>query len=772
MMRIPASCIEDVKAVLLPIPWMVRGVERLIECLPRRNMMAHLIPVSDIEISKVSRGEFKSTGNRPAFKVIFEGKNIQAGWYYLEGAIVLHNGNRTASVQVFLQDGGCFGYSILIPSNKRGTVREIIWLPDGVSRLEWVPTSEHGYFCQRAFLLHHITPLESIARRIYRVLFESFRRRTILFEFRQGFNLKGPSDLQAAYQHAVSLRLRNSQGDRYNAYLSDEAEHRRCTESKLKSEFKLIHGRLLVSILMHVSSPASPSLLESVESMMAQSWCDLQFILVGRADPADLIMIEKRVQQRRAIKVFSYVIESDSAESLNKAIEASQSEFVLVVEQHAKLATHAVAMLVRELLMRPNAYLVYADHDRFDENRGRFDPHFKPDWNPDLLLSQDYIGYSAIFRRRRILEVGGFRTGFKGSELFDLVLRYTEGLSAESVRHVPEILFHGKQEANGASHRADTHLSQKRAVADRVRCQGGVVEDGLASGLFRVKFPLPSPQPLVSIIIPTRDKLSFLRACVSSVIGKTAYDNWELLVVDNGSQELATKAYLDELRKMEQVRVLEFNGEFNYSSMNNFAVGYARGEVLALLNNDVEIISESWLAEMVAHAVRPSVGAVGAKLLYSDGSVQHAGVILGIGGVAGHAFKYLEDGDHGYCNRANSVQNLSAVTGACLVVEKALYAKVGGLNEVDLKVAFNDVDFCLKLSALGFRNVYTPYAKLYHHESISRGQNDSPEKRAVFAREASYMKQKWGPWIERDPAYNPNLSLQREDFSMSTNVRR
>ncbi|MDD2469064.1 MAG: glycosyltransferase family 2 protein, partial [Desulfobulbus sp.] len=285
-------------------------------------------------------------------------------------------------------------------------------------------------------------------------------------------------------------------------------------------------------------------------------------------------------------------------------------------------------------------------------------------------------------------------------------------------------------------------------------------------GLYHIRHPLPTPAPLVSIIIPSRDKKNILEGCIESIVHKTRYPNWEILIVDNQSTETTTLDYLEAVQQHPRIQVLRYDHPFNFSAINNFAVEQARGEVLALVNNDVEIITPEWLDEMVSHSLQPGIGAVGAKLLYENNTIQHAGVILGIGGVAGHAHKNLAQDAPGYRNRAMVAQNLSAVTGACLVVRKKLYQEVGGLNAADFAVAFNDIDFCLKLAAQGYRNVFTPHAVLYHHESISRGHDDTPEKQTIFNREFHAMKRIWGSTLQKDPAYNPNLSTDFEGFTL------
>jgi GT2 family glycosyltransferase len=275
----------------------------------------------------------------------------------------------------------------------------------------------------------------------------------------------------------------------------------------------------------------------------------------------------------------------------------------------------------------------------------------------------------------------------------------------------------------------------------------------------------------VSLIIPTRNGLFFLKKCVESILAKTTYENYEILIVDNDSDDLETLSYLNSIAELERVEVIRSPGPFNYSELNNRAADLAKGEIIGLLNNDIEVMDGDWLAELVSRAALSDVGAVGPKLLYGDGTLQHAGIILGIGGWAGHSHKGFSGDVHGYAARVSLASEFSAVTGACLVVRKEIFKKVGGLDAENLKIACNDVDFCLKVNALGYRNVYTPFATLYHHESATRGYEDTPEKKLRFKKELEFMLEKWGNKINNDPMYSPNLTLDSENFGFSWPTR-
>ena len=424
-----------------------------------------------------------------------------------------------------------------------------------------------------------------------------------------------------------------------------------------------------------------------------------------------------------------------------------------------QLAKNALVMIDEVFSSNPDVVVVYVDHDYMDSNGVRHNPHFKPDWNRDFFYSSDYIGSSVFFRSEWLDALPEPFNRLDGQTL----LRVLPLLEDQQIRHVPRVLYH---------YHASFLPTQNGQRADLLQalfsgCADVSIQPGLLDNTSRISFPLPTPPPLVSILIPTRDRLDILKPCVESILRLTTYGTYEILVVDNGSEQAETLAWFSAIQQDDQrVRVLAYPQPFNYSAINNFAVRHARGSVLALVNNDIEVISPAWLGEMVSHACRPEIGCVGAKLYYADGRIQHAGVILGSGGGSGHAHRYFPGDADGYCGRLKVVQNFTAVTGACLVVRKTLYEQVGGLNEVDLPIAWSDIDLCLKVRALGYRNLWTPYAELYHHESVSRGRDRSKAQRQRYRAETAYMRQVWGDALWQDPCYNPNLTVAREDFSL------
>lgn len=537
----------------------------------------------------------------------------------------------------------------------------------------------------------------------------------------------------------------------------------------------------LISIVMPVFNTPEPWLSRAIESVRRQTYTRWELCIADDASTDGHIapLLARFAALDARIKIMSRERNGHISAASNSALELATGEFTALLDHDDELAPHALAGIAFAISSRPDLEFIYTDEDKIDAKGRRFSPYFKPDWNPDLLLGQNYTCHLSVFRTARLREIGGWRVGYEGSQDWDLTLRFTAGLDPGRIRHIAEILYHwraipGSTALSLAEKRDYPAEAAHRALTDRLKIDGIAAElVAVKGGHWRVKRPLPSPVPKVSIIIPTRNAVDLLRRCVDSLLDGTDYPDFEIIIVNHRSDDPATLAYFEEVSRR-GVRILPCNlPGFNFSSINNSAVPHATGAILAFLNNDLELINGDWLREMVAQAVRPEIGAVGAMLYYPDNRVQHAGIVLGVGerngkpGVAGHAFKGYPRGSTGQRNRLRLAQNYSAVTAACLVVRRNLFEQVGGFDEAHLAVAFNDVDFCLRLRAAGHRNLWTPFAEFYHYESATRGQENTPEKRLRFAREAGYMRQKWGPLLDADPAYNPHLTLTREDFSLA-----
>lgn len=529
----------------------------------------------------------------------------------------------------------------------------------------------------------------------------------------------------------------------------------------------------VISVLMPVYSDNTAMLRDAIESVRAQIYPHWQLCIADDASPSDEArgLLRQMAQEDARIEVVYRPRNGHICAASNSALELATGTWVALMDHDDLLSEHALYCLAEAILANPQAQLIYSDEDKVDEHGVRSAPYFKPGWNWELIRSQNYFSHLGAFRTDLVRAVGGFRLGLEGAQDHDLVLRCAERIDPSTqVVHIPRVLYHWRIHAASTADSLEAKPYAQRAGVraldehfSRVGTQAHA--EATPSG-FRIRYTLPEPPPRVSLIIPTRNAVHLVRQCIQSIEARTRYPNYEILLVDNGSDDPEALAYFKSLQDADpRVRVLRDDSPFNYAALNNAAVEQARGELVALVNNDIEIITPEWLDELVGIALQPGVGAVGARLWYPDKTLQHGGVILGIGGVAGHAHKHLPEGGKGYFMRAVMAQSLSAVTAACLVIRKSIYQQVGGLDAKNLKVAFNDVDFCLRVREAGWRNVWTPHAELFHHESATRGDDIAPEKQARFAAEVNYMLRRWGPQLREDPAYSPNLTLEHEDYS-------
>ena len=532
----------------------------------------------------------------------------------------------------------------------------------------------------------------------------------------------------------------------------------------------------LISVVIPVYNTPDVYLRECIESVLNQSYPYFELCIADdKSTKGHVQQTLKEYEQKDArIRVVYRDVNGHISLASNSALEVASGDYIALLDHDDLLSENALYYMALAINGNPQARVLYSDEDKIDEFGKRYELHFKCDWNPDLFLSQNYVSHLGVFKRDLLNTIGGFRVGVEGSQDQDLLLRCLPHIKADEIVHIPHVLYHWRalegSTALEAGEKSYTTTAGIKALRNYFDSQGLVsvkVEANSVPNTYRIKWPVPQPEPLVSLLIPTRDRKDLVEVAVRSILNKTTYSNYEILILDNGSVEIETLAFFNTVQKEDvRVRVLRYDYPFNYSAINNFGVKHAKGNLIGLINNDVEVINPDWLSEMVSHAVRTEIGCVGAKLYYSDDTIQHGGVLLGIGGVAGHSHKNSPKDFPGYFSRLICTQNYSAVTAACLIVQRAIYEKVGGLDENNLKIAFNDVDFCIKVREAGYRNLWTPYAELYHHESVSRGAEDTPEKLARFRSEAEFMMNKWGDQLLTDPFYSPHLTKDREDFSI------
>lgn len=535
-----------------------------------------------------------------------------------------------------------------------------------------------------------------------------------------------------------------------------------------------LHHRPLVSVVMPTYNANLVWLEEAIVSVQRQVYGDWELCIADDAstDPAVRPFLEQQAANDSRIKVVFRDSNGHISAATNSALEISKGEWITFLDHDDVLPSHALYYMIKASMEAPRARMIYSDEDKIDEHGRRHDAYFKSDWNPDLFYAHNLVTHLAFYHREVMDRVGGLREAFAGAQDYDLVLRVIEHIQSDQIVHVPFVLYHWRVHA-GSTAKADltikpyAMLAGERALNDHFRRIGNGARAQFVGHGFRTRFNVPAQPPLASIIIPTRNAQHLVEACITSVRKLTRYLNYEIILVDNGSDDPAALAYFAEINKLENIRVIRDEQPFCYSAINNRAAEQAKGDILVFLNNDIEVINPEWLDELVSHACRPGVGAVGARLIYPNGTIQHAGIVLGIGGWAGHAHKSFSSLHHGYAGRLTLLNNYSAVTGACLAVKKTYFMQVGGFDEVNLRVACNDVDLCLKFTELGLRNLYTPFASLYHHESATRGYEDTPEKKVRFQNEVAYMWKRWPKLMANDPCYSPNLTLDAEDFSLA-----
>jgi len=558
--------------------------------------------------------------------------------------------------------------------------------------------------------------------------------------------------------------------EQYALYLrdSDPEESRR---HALRQRVEALPEKPLVSIVMPVHN-VEPAVFElAVKSVLGQVYECWELCVVDDAsDRRGLLEALERLDDSR-INVQYLAERRNIAAATNAALEAARGEYVAFMDHDDELAPHALLEVVAAV-NETGADFIYTDEDGIDAEGQRISPHFKPDFSPELLLSHNYVTHLVAVSRGLLRRVGGLRSEYDGAQDYDFVLRATE--QAELIHHVPEILYHWRRGDTSTSTRADSKpLARergRRAVADALARRGigdAEVTDANVPHFYRVKYPIRG-EPLVSILVPFKDEPRLLHCVIGDILEKSTYQNFEVIGISNNSTEKETFEAMEDLAALDKrVRFLVHDIPFNFPALINHGASSASGVHLVLLNNDIRLISRDWLESLLEYSQLDGIGAVGGKLYYPDNRVQHAGVIVGIGGYAGHSHKGFPARHQGYLNRLQVVQNVSAVTGAFMMVEKSQFEAVDGFDEQRFPVACNDVDFCLRLMERGLRNVFTPHSEAYHVESASRGYEDTPEKLERFAAERKRFADRHGWILEKgDPYYNPNLTRDAEDFSI------
>ena len=554
-------------------------------------------------------------------------------------------------------------------------------------------------------------------------------------------------------------------GPWYEAYVPDEA----ALEKQRHHHFEYSP---LISVAVPAYRTPEKFLAQMIDSLLAQTYGNWE-LCIANGSPEDSAMkkvLEEYTKKDSRIRVSELTENKGIAGNTNAALEMAQGEFVGLLDHDDLLAPNALYEIVRALDEDRNLDAVYTDEDKVTtELDEHFQPHLKPDFNLDLLRSNNYICHFFVVRRSIVQKVGGFCQEFDGAQDHDFIFRCIE--TAEKVGHIPEILYHWRtHKASTADNPASKMYAfdaGKRAIEAHLKRTGteGIVSHTPDLGFFRVKYPVQG-QPLVSVIIPNKDEKETLKACIDSIREKTEYPNYEIIIVENNSTTDEIFQYYKELSQDPRIRLLRWKKEFNYSAINNYGVRHANGEYLLFLNNDVTVITPGWIKELLGVCQRPEVGVAGVKLIYPDNTIQHAGCVIGLGGIAGHMFVDMPANRTGYLHKASILQDMSAVTAACMMMKRTAFEEAGGFTE-KLSVAFNDVDLCLKVRKNHKLIVYDPYVQLYHMESKPRGAEDNKEKVRRFQEEIEYMRCQWIDILKKgDPYYNKNLSLTKWNYSL------
>ncbi|GIO88501.1 glycosyl transferase family 2 [Paenibacillus faecis] len=728
----------------------------------------NIIPISDLDQKE---GVWVSTGIDPAF--LLEG-NFFCGWNVITWTT---ESKDIIPVKLYWDDGSGFSEarSAQLPTIIPGVsnYKAMFHIPLGAKKLRLDPGEQEVEFSLENVQMKKITKYHILAKSIFSILkLHGINFSTIKKFVRKGFIIYKTEGLEGLKQKIKKVQIKNDEKNSYEIWLLKNA----FTDKDIQEAEEVINSFAytpLISVILPVYNVDEIWLRNCIDSVINQIYKNWELCISDDASTKPHIkkVLSEYAANNSQIKVVFREQNGHISENSNTALKLATGEFIALLDHDDELAPNALYEFVKLLNTHRNADMIYSDEDKIGIDGTRHSPFFKPEWSPDLILSQMYTSHLGMFRKSIVDELGGFRKGYEGSQDYDLVLRFTE--VTNRIFHIPKVLYHWRTipESTAANNLSKnyTHQSGLKALRDtlnRRKIQGWVEDADEIPNLYRVHYE-PATNPKISIVIPNKNLSTIIDTCLQSIFSKTTYANYEVIVIDNGSDEQETKNIYDRWKNEEPEKFFVYSLDipFNYSKINNFGVSKASGDLILLLNNDIEVITPEWLTEMAGQCSRPEVGAVGACLYYPDNTIQHAGIVLGIGGVAGHSHKHFNHSDYGYFSRLRAVCNYTAVTAACLMVKKTIYEEVGGLNE-DLKVAFNDVDFCLKIWSKGYYNVWLPHVKLYHYESKSRGYEDTPEKQMRFKSEIDYMRDKWADLLDHDPNYNPNLTLVHEDYSI------
>lgn len=734
------------------------------------------IALNQLSVDPERKHGWASEGNDPYFILDLEHlSQTGKGWYQFN--LTLDCPTKQGLAKFYLDTGKGFNEfeTVTLPYKKAVTASRLFYLDSPLVALRFDPLEQEGPFSVSQFEITAISDSQIEPALLARIQQEHQSYRNMeLTKIKESISSESGSlsmdRLVSLYNETFTLPSLD-----YEEWIETVETPSLPDKGDVKVILETMQKPPLISVVMPVYNPEEVYLRACIDSVLEQSYPYWELCIADDKSPKEHVQRVLREYEAKdpRVKVVYRQQNGHISAASNSALQIAIGEFVALLDHDDALPEHALLFMAQTIHSQPNARILYSDEDKLNAKGERFEPHFKSDWNPDLFFSQNYVSHLGVYHHDLLKKISGFRLGVEGSQDQDLLLRCLPHVQADQIVHIPRVLYHWRtvegSTALASGEKSYTTDAGIKALQDyfATRQPGVKVEAGRVPNTYRVCYPIPEPAPLVSLLIPTRDRRSLTETAVRSILEKSTYTNYEILILDNGSVEAETLEFFSQIQEEDhRVKVLAYDYPFNYSAINNFGARHAKGTIIGLINNDIEVINPEWLTEMVSHSLRPEIGCVGAKLYYPNDTLQHGGVILGIGGVANHSHKHFSRTHPGYFARLVCTQNYSAVTAACLLIRKEIFDAVEGLDEENLKVAFNDVDFCLKVREAGYRNLWTPYAELYHYESISRGAEDSPEKIARFTQEVNFMKAKWTDYLERDPFYSPNLTKNREDFSI------
>jgi GT2 family glycosyltransferase len=715
--------------------------------------------------------QFSCTGEDPYFIIDLNNRRLSAGWYLFSMDITEIEGS-LFSPTLYFNCGRNFNESDIwnLPKVKNDKIESLVHFPGIVQQLRFDPSTTECTFRIDNFTLKPLSKLSAfkIAVSLYKKAcfsndtYISFWMRSLGIFLKTGKPTLRKKISDFIYNKPVLLET-VSYKNWYKLYDT-------ISEQDIEIIRSLSHNlayQPLFSVVMPVYNAPLKYLEKAIESVRNQAYTNWELCIADdKSTDKNVLKLLKDYQKKDSrIKVVYRDVNGHISLASNSALELASGDYIVLLDQDDELRPHSLYMVAKAISENKNLQLIYSDEDKIDETGARFDPYFKTDWNKDLFYGQNMISHLGVYKHSIIKKIEGFRQGYEGSQDYDLALRFIEHIQPDQICHIPHVLYHWRaikgSTAVAVSNKNYAFEAGIKALSDHFKRTGqNAIVSSNRNNSYRIKWPLPEHPPLVSIIIPTRDKVETFATCVKSILTKTEYKNYQVLILDNNSEDVSTHEYYKELQaQYKNIKLYSYEDEFNFSAIINFGVRQSEAEVVVLLNNDTEVINKDWLGEMVSQSLREEIGAVGAKLFYPNDQIQHAGVFLHEGHPGNHIYLKRTKDDPGYFNKLNLVQNYCAVTAACLVIRKEVFLKAGGLDEENLKVAYNDVDFCLKVRELGYNNLWTPFAQLYHHESLSRGSDMSEKNWLRFKKEQSYMLSKWKDLVSKDPYFNPNLDI-------------